>query len=277
MFSCPVNNSFNEANGMTREEELGLQEKQKIIEENVLDEEFKQRYLNSYFEELNLSSQESDWSVMIVNAMEFREFEDCRAFMNLLDDREFVIKYKHILDSKFEELVKWFLFNYMKINTRPVPPVASHKRKVNLLSLYLLVAADGGYKTVTMENMWPAIAKDLGFDYEDGDYMRTTYAMYLDILEYYYNFKLFERKVQDKETVVEEGRFTGGHHEVSNNTEDIQQVPAGMEQAALFTRIDDENWNEGKRRKRFNFDYARWAVEEANQSVLDRSRKHNLV
>ncbi|KAF5767333.1 putative transcription factor & chromatin remodeling ARID family [Helianthus annuus] len=198
MFSCLVNNLFNEASGMTREEEIGLQEKQKIIEESVLDEEFKQRYLNSYFEELHLSSQETDWSIMIVNAMEFKEFEDCRAFINLLDDREFVVKYKHILDSKFEELVKWFLFDYMGISTRPVPPVASHKRKVNLLCLYLLVAVDGGYRNVTTENMWPAIAKDLGFDYEDGDYIRVTYAMYLDILEYYYNFKQVQKKVQDK-------------------------------------------------------------------------------
>ncbi|KAJ0804442.1 putative transcription factor & chromatin remodeling ARID family [Helianthus annuus] len=169
---------------MTREEEMGLQEKQKLIEESVLDEEFKQRYLNSYFEDLHLSSQETDWSIMIVNVMEFKGFEDCIAFINLLDDREFVVKYKHILDSKLEELVKWFLFDYMGISTRPVPPVASHKRKVNLLSLYLLVAVDWGYWNVTTENMWPAIAKDLGFDYEDGDYMRVTYAMYLDILEY---------------------------------------------------------------------------------------------
>ncbi|KAM0011504.1 putative transcription factor interactor and regulator CCHC(Zn) family [Helianthus debilis subsp. tardiflorus] len=277
MFSIPVDNSMNEASGLTREEEIGLQEKQNIIEENVHDNEFKERYLNSYFEDLDLSSHEPDWNMMIVKNMEFNEFEDCVAFINLLDDREFGVKYKHMLDSKFEELVKWFLFNYMEIKNRPVPPVASHKRKVNLLSLYLLVAADGGYKTVTTENIWPAIAKDLGFDYGDGDYMRTIYAMYLDILEYYYNFKQFQRKVQDKEIVVEEGRFTGSHQEVSTNAEEAQQVSAEMEQAVLFTRIDDENWNKGKRRKRFNFDYARWAVEEANQSVLDRSRKHNLV
>ncbi|KAF5765659.1 putative transcription factor interactor and regulator CCHC(Zn) family [Helianthus annuus] len=281
MFSTPVDNSMNEKSGLTREEEIGLHEKQNIIEENVHDNEFKERYLNSYFEDLDLSSQEPDWNMMIVKNMEFNEFDDCVAFINLLDDREFVIKYKHMLDSKFEELVKWFLFNYMEITSRPVPPVALHKRKINLLSLYLLVAADGGYKTVTTENMWPAIAKDLGFNYEDGDYMRTTYAMYLDILEYYYNFNQFQRKMQDKEVVVEEGRLTESHQRVSTKAEDAQQETAqetaGMGQAALFTRIDDEDWSKGKRRKRFNFDYARWAVEEANQSVLDRSRKHNLV
>ncbi|KAJ0457139.1 putative transcription factor & chromatin remodeling ARID family [Helianthus annuus] len=262
---------------MTREEELGLQEKQKIIEENVLDEEFKQRYLNSYFEELNLSSQETDWSIMIVNAMEFKEFEDCRAFMNLLDDRDFVIKYKHILDSKFEELVKWFLFNYMGIRTRQVPPMDSYMRKVNLLSLYLLVAMDGGYQNITTKNTWPAIAKDMGFDYEDGDYMRATYAAYLDVLEYYYNFKHVQQNMQDKKTVLEEGTSTSGHQEGSKNEGVAKQNAVEMESVALFAGVDDEDWNKGKRRKRFNFNYAKWAMDEANRSILDQARKHNLV
>ncbi|MFS7987904.1 hypothetical protein Hanom_Chr11g01028291 [Helianthus anomalus] len=101
MFSIPVNNSVNEASGLTREEEIGLKEKQGILDESVFDDEFKERYLNSCFEELHLSSQETGWSIMIVKAMEFNEFDDCKAFMNLFDDREFVFKYKHILESKF--------------------------------------------------------------------------------------------------------------------------------------------------------------------------------
>ncbi|KAJ0606462.1 putative transcription factor & chromatin remodeling ARID family [Helianthus annuus] len=158
MFSVSVNNSVNEASGLIREEEIGLKEKQNIIEEGVFDEEFKQRYLNSYFEELRLSSQETDWSIMIIMAMEFKEFEDCRAFMNMLDDREFVFKCKYILESKFEELARWFLFEYMGITTRPVPPFIPNKRKIDLLSLYILVAVDGGYRDVTTENLWPTDA-----------------------------------------------------------------------------------------------------------------------
>ncbi|KAM0006404.1 putative transcription factor interactor and regulator CCHC(Zn) family [Helianthus debilis subsp. tardiflorus] len=163
-FSIPVNNSVNEASGLTREEEIGLNEKQGILDESVYDDEFKERYLNSYFEELNLSSQETDWSLMIVKAMEFHEFADCKAFMDLIDDREFVFKYKHMLELKIEEMVKWFLFDYMGITARPIPPFTPNKRKLNLLSLYILVAMDGGYREVTTENLWPAIAKDLGFD-----------------------------------------------------------------------------------------------------------------
>ncbi|KAJ0577509.1 putative transcription factor & chromatin remodeling ARID family [Helianthus annuus] len=277
MFSTPVNNSVNEVNGLTREEEIGLKEKQGILDESVYDDEFKERYLNSYFEELNLSSQETDWSLMIVKAMEFHEFADCKAFLDLIDDREFVFKYKHMLESKFEEMVKWFLIDYMGITTRPVPPFTPNKKKIDLLSLYILVAIDGGYREVTTENLWPAIAKDLGFDYEDGDYMRVIYAMYLDILEYYYKFKTVQGKVHDKEVVAEEEGSSDGCNRRSKSASDVQQEPAGLTQFALFAGNDDDDWNQVKKRKRFNFNYARWAVEEANRSVMEQARKHNQV
>ncbi|MFS7953677.1 putative transcription factor & chromatin remodeling ARID family [Helianthus anomalus] len=212
---------------------------------------------------------------MIVKAMEFNEFDDCKAFMNLLDDREFVFKYKHILESKFEEMVKWFLFEYMGITTRPAPPFTPNKRKIYLLILYILVAVDGGYRDVIKENLWPAIAKDLGFEYEYGDYMRVTYSMYLDILEYYYNFKIVHGKVQDKEMVSEEGESTTGCHERSKSAGEVQQEPAGSTHVAFFAGIDDDDWNQVKRRKRFNFNYARRAFEEANRSVMDQARKYN--
>ncbi|KAF5806339.1 putative transcription factor & chromatin remodeling ARID family [Helianthus annuus] len=182
-----------------------------------------------------------------------------------------------MLESKFEEMVKWFLIDYMGITTRPVPPFTPNKKKIDLLSLYILVAIDGGYREVTTENLWPAIAKDLGFDYEDGDYMRVIYAMYLDILEYYYKFKTVQGKVHDKEVVAEEEGSSDGCNRRSKSASDVQQEPAGLTQFALFAGNDDDDWNQVKKRKRFNFNYARWAVEEANRSVMEQARKHNQV
>ncbi|KAJ0764175.1 putative non-specific serine/threonine protein kinase [Helianthus annuus] len=145
-------------------------------------------------------------------------------------------------------------------------------RKVNLLSWYLLVAMDGGYRNVTTENIWPAIVKDMGFNYEDGDYMRVTYAAYLDVLEYYYNFKQVQKEMQDKKTVLEEGTSTGGRQGSSKNAGVTKQDSTEMETVALFAVVDDEDWNKGKRRKHFNFNYAKWAMDEANRSVLDQVR-----
>ncbi|MFS8008108.1 hypothetical protein Hanom_Chr14g01268861 [Helianthus anomalus] len=71
-------------------------------------DEYKIDYLNSYFENLNLSSPGPDWNVMILQAMEFLEFQDCKALLDMLKDVEYVCKYKYDLEVKFEEMLEWF-------------------------------------------------------------------------------------------------------------------------------------------------------------------------
>ncbi|KAJ0705157.1 putative transcription factor & chromatin remodeling ARID family [Helianthus annuus] len=173
-------------------------------------------------------------------------------------------------------MVKWFLNVYMGISSRPIPPYDPNKRKIDLLGLYVLVARDGGYRDVTTDNLWPVIAKDLGFDYQDGDYMGIIYAMYLDVLEYYYRFKTVQEKVHEKEMVNEEKGSSHGCHVRLKSASDVQNETAASAHFALFTGNEGEDgWNQQKRRKRFNFNHARWAVEEANMSVMEQARKHN--
>ncbi|KAJ0950573.1 putative transcription factor interactor and regulator CCHC(Zn) family [Helianthus annuus] len=100
---------------------------------------------------------------------------------------------------------------------------------------------DGGYREVTTENIWPIIAKDLGFEYKDGDYMRITYAMYLDVLEYYYKFKSVQEAVHVKQMVNEGAEFSGDAYrktcsEGTNQNEQADNVHAGVDatQFALF-------------------------------------------
>ncbi|MFS7919937.1 hypothetical protein Hanom_Chr03g00218491 [Helianthus anomalus] len=45
------------------------------------------------------------------------------------------------------------------------------------------------------------IAKDTGFEYEDGEYMRLIYAMYLDVLVYYYKVKITQENALEQEDV----------------------------------------------------------------------------
>ncbi|MFS7921364.1 hypothetical protein Hanom_Chr03g00235941 [Helianthus anomalus] len=56
MFSAPVMNIVNNVNGLTKEEEVGLKEKQRVVELNDVNEKYKENYLDFYFEDLNLSS-----------------------------------------------------------------------------------------------------------------------------------------------------------------------------------------------------------------------------
>ncbi|MFS8031001.1 hypothetical protein Hanom_Chr17g01540611 [Helianthus anomalus] len=114
MFSSPVVNTINEVTRLTKEEELGIKEKRRLQDMCGVDDEFKNDYLNSYFETLNVSNgDEDDWNRMILKALEFHEFDDCKALINMLDDREYVFKYKVDLQKKFEEMVRWFLNKYM--------------------------------------------------------------------------------------------------------------------------------------------------------------------
>ncbi|KAJ0863029.1 putative transcription factor & chromatin remodeling ARID family [Helianthus annuus] len=176
-------------------------------------------------------------------------------------------------------MIRWFLYEYMGITSRPVPPYFSDQRKIDFLSLYILVAKDGGYREVTTENIWPIIAKDLGFEYKDGDYMRITYAMYLDVLEYYYKFKSVHEAVHVKEMVNDGAEFSGSRYRKARSAGTAQDENADDDhngadstQFALFAgNIWEDNWNLHKRRKRFNFSYTKKAVEDANQSVMQQN------
>ncbi|KAF5793268.1 putative transcription factor & chromatin remodeling ARID family [Helianthus annuus] len=153
--------------------------------------------------------------------------------------------------------------------------IYSEQKKIDLLSLYELVARDGGYRDVTTENIWPVIAKDLEFDYQDGDYMRIIYAMYLDVLEYYYRFKSIQEKLHDKEMVNEEEGPSQGCHRRRKSAGDIHD-DADSAQYALFAGNGwEDDWNLQKKRKRFNFNHMRKAVEDANRSVMQQASKHN--
>ncbi|KAJ0813676.1 putative transcription factor & chromatin remodeling ARID family [Helianthus annuus] len=234
VFSSPVINTVNDVSGLTKEDELGLREKQRIIELCSVNEEFEENYLNSYFESLNVSNDdENDWSWMIIRALEFHDFADCKALLDMIDDRDFVFKYKYDLEKKFEEMVGWFLNEKMGISSRPIPPLMSDERRIDLLGLYVMVERDGGYQSVTNDNLWPTIAKDLGFEYQDGDFMRIVYAMYLDVLIYYYRFKSIQERVYDKEVTKEgESSITGEGQE--GRSADSAPEEAATEHYALY-------------------------------------------
>ncbi|KAJ0809590.1 putative transcription factor interactor and regulator CCHC(Zn) family [Helianthus annuus] len=117
MFSAPVS-------GLTKEDELGLNEKQRMIELCSVNEDFKENYFNSYFETLHVSNDdENAWSLMIIRALEFHDFADCKSLLDMIDDRDFVFKYKHELEKKFEEMVAWFLNARLENSLVAIRPV----------------------------------------------------------------------------------------------------------------------------------------------------------
>ncbi|KAJ0500080.1 putative transcription factor & chromatin remodeling ARID family [Helianthus annuus] len=239
------------------------------MELNDVNEKHKENYLDSYFEDLNISSQEPDRSVMIIRAMEFHDFTDCKSLLEMMEDSKFVFTYKHELERKFEEMLTWFITVKLVINTlRPIPPHAADNKSVDLLGLYMIVERDGGYRSVTDNNMWPVIAKDMGYEYHDGEFMRIIYAMYLNVLVYYYRFKSVQEKVIDKEMIKEGESSSAGCHERSTSADAVQDE--------AYEGNDWEGaWKMHKKRRRFDFKQAMKAVDEANWSVLMFAAKHN--
>ncbi|KAF5775234.1 putative transcription factor & chromatin remodeling ARID family [Helianthus annuus] len=170
-FSVPLNNNISIKFGLTKEEEMGVTEKQKMMNKESEFMMFKTNYLNDHFEKLEISSNEPDWKVMILQTMKFKDFLDCKALLNMMDDDEYIGKYKFILQTKFEEMVEWFITKKVGVTTRPIPAYASNNRKVSLLDLYLEIEKEGGHRRVTENNLWPKVAKDIGFEYSDGELM----------------------------------------------------------------------------------------------------------
>ncbi|KAF5784493.1 putative transcription factor interactor and regulator CCHC(Zn) family [Helianthus annuus] len=208
-FSVPLNNNVSVKSGLSKEEEMGLVEKRKMMDMETEFMMFKTKYLNDYFSKLEISSNEPDWNVMILQTMKFKDFLDCKALLDMMDDDDYVRKYKFILNAKFEEMVEWFITEKLGITTRPVPAYATNNRRICLLDVYLIIEREGGYRYVTENNIWPMIAKEMGFEYSDGELIRLVYMMYLDVLVYYYKFKTIQSKVYDKK-VTDEKEVLGG-------------------------------------------------------------------
>ncbi|MFS7974419.1 putative transcription factor & chromatin remodeling ARID family [Helianthus anomalus] len=192
--------------------------------------------------------------------MEFHDFSHCKSLLDMLEDGEFVFKYKHELEIKFEEMLKWFITIRLGISTRPIPPYSTDNRKVDLLDLYMVVKRDGGYKNVTDNNLWAVVENDMGYDYGDGELMRIMYAMYLDVL-------MVEHDEGPSDSDQERRKSDG----------DVQDEET-IHHYALFAGNDWEGMKKmQKRRRRFDFKQAMKAMDEANRSVLMHSSKHNQV
>ncbi|MFS7952947.1 putative transcription factor & chromatin remodeling ARID family [Helianthus anomalus] len=136
-------------------------------------------------------------------------------------------------------MLTWFITVKLGNSTRPIPPNAADNKKVDLLGLYMVVERDGGYQNVTDNNMWPMVAKDMGYEYHDGEFMRIIYAMYLDVLVYYYKFKMVQGRATDKEVIKEGEGLSDTRHERRRSAGDERDEEA-MQHYALFEGNDWE-------------------------------------
>ncbi|MFS7969413.1 hypothetical protein Hanom_Chr09g00808901 [Helianthus anomalus] len=119
----------------------------------------------------------------------------------------------------------------------------------------MVVKCDGVYKNVTDNNLWVVVAKDMGYEYHDGEFMRIMYPMYLDVLVYYYKFKAVQERVFDKEVVKQDEGPSDSRHERRKSDGDLQDKET-IRHCALFAGND---WEGAKKlpKKRHRFDLSK--------------------
>ncbi|KAJ0690932.1 hypothetical protein HanOQP8_Chr11g0423481 [Helianthus annuus] len=78
---------------------------------------------------------------------------------------------------------------------------------------------NAGYKIMSTNDHWAAVENDVGYEYDIGELMRTLYAMYLDILIYYYKFRAVQGKAIVKEMVEQDKGSSDLCHEEGKGTE----------------------------------------------------------
>ncbi|KAM0071701.1 putative transcription factor & chromatin remodeling ARID family [Helianthus debilis subsp. tardiflorus] len=190
-------------------------------------------------------------------------------------------------------MVDWFITKKLRVKMRPIPAYASNNHKISLLDLYLVVEREGGHRQVTENNLWAMVAKDMGFEYSDGELMPLMYVMYLDVLIYYHKFKIIQSNVYDKEVTEERETMAGkmdprGSRSEGDQAEHVagqdEKVDVSQEvaenQSEHYALFAGNGWQGIKRpntRRKFDFNRAKAAVDDANNSVLKHSRKHNYV
>ncbi|KAM0030799.1 hypothetical protein Hdeb2414_s0017g00501151 [Helianthus debilis subsp. tardiflorus] len=72
-FSVPLVNIRNTKSGLTKEEEMCKAEKQALMTRESEFINFKSNFLDDYFEKLEISSNEFDWNIMILQTMKFKD------------------------------------------------------------------------------------------------------------------------------------------------------------------------------------------------------------
>ncbi|KAJ0750288.1 putative transcription factor & chromatin remodeling ARID family [Helianthus annuus] len=182
---------------------------------------------------------------MILQAMSFNEFQDCKALLQRLEDVVYVNKYKFNLESKFDEMVDWFLRKKLEITTRPIPAYASDNRKVNLLELYMVVKREGGHMRVTENNLWAVI--------------KSTQQ------------KETEKEIAEDAAEVRRSRSLDNQEGTRRNNAAEQDG----EHYAFYVGNDWHRLKKLQKRRKFDFKQAEKAVNEAKRSVMMHSRKNN--
>ncbi|KAJ0780276.1 putative transcription factor interactor and regulator CCHC(Zn) family [Helianthus annuus] len=121
--------------------------------------------------------------------------ESCVEPGDLITLHEEIKKHQRFFDAPFEEVLIWFISDFLGIVCeKAMPPELIDGRDLSLILLHRIVKHNGGFKEVMEKNMWDVIAAKYGYEPDDAYEMKVAYIYYLELVEWYFDYMKKERE-----------------------------------------------------------------------------------
>ncbi|KAD1709727.1 hypothetical protein E3N88_42427 [Mikania micrantha] len=137
--------------------------------------------------------------------------ESCYLFFDMLEEPNYVFKYKRQLQRQILEVLEWFFKRIGQPDSKRYPPMLPNGEKVELLDLYMFVKAAGGYKNIDNEK-WDEIGRYMGISTPYVVNLRPIFVGYLELFLFFYDRFRYEEKeaidacVEKKNEAKKEGK-----------------------------------------------------------------------
>ena len=120
--------------------------------------------------------------------------ESCIEPGDLITLHEEIKKHPRFFDTPFEEILVWFITNFLGIVCeKAMPPELIDGRDVSLILLHRIVKHNGGFDEIMAKDKWGEISVKYGYDKDDAYEMKVAYVYYLELAEWYFDYIKKER------------------------------------------------------------------------------------
>ncbi|KAL9994969.1 putative transcription factor interactor and regulator CCHC(Zn) family [Helianthus debilis subsp. tardiflorus] len=149
--------------------------------------------------------------------------ESCVEPGDLITLHEELKNHQRIFDAPFEEILIWFISDFLGIVCeKAIPPELIDGRELSLILLQRIVKLNGGFKEVMEKNLWDVIAAKYGYEPDDAYEVKVAYIYYLELVEWYFDFMRKERG--KKANVMAENSNNNGWLEESSDDEVVVKI-----------------------------------------------------
>ncbi|KAM0045558.1 putative transcription factor & chromatin remodeling ARID family [Helianthus debilis subsp. tardiflorus] len=150
--------------------------------------------------------------------------ESCVEPVDLITLHEKIKKHQRFFDAPFEEVLIWFITDFLGIVCeKAMPPELIDGRDLSLILLHRIVKHNGGFNEVMEKNMWDVIAAKYGYEPDDAYEVKVAYIYYLELVEWYFDYM---RKERGKKANVMPGNSSnnGGWLEESSDDKVVVKI-----------------------------------------------------